>query len=1065
MKKINTLIAGSDKLTVKKLKDILDCLVGHSSVVADSPELIPSMMSEIKPDLVIVETNLNEEIATVTWAIQVQRDFKTPIIFIREDQCRQLFEHNGLSEPFSIIYKPVRRSDLTSALLMINEQVALKKRLARQKNMLRGIRSINNLIVQEKDPLKLIDSCCKFLVEKSGLLSSTIVLFDEDKKPTIRAMHPPMPAAKPVTELQEYQQLTKCIEAALSMSSSMVSNDPQTTCIDCHLRELHADRKSIRAKLEHSGRIYGIIVVSFDWDLINYQEEHSLFQEIIEDIGFALYNLDMERERKRAETALYNKDEQLSGILNNAVALIYLKDLNGKYLLVNQRFQNLVQKNQQEILGKSDFDIFTEEIAAEFQRNDQLALASDKPMEFEEAVSLKDGEHTYISIKFKIYDATGKTSGICGMSTDITERKRSHEALKASEEKYREHFQFANDVIYSLNLDTTIADISPSVERVLGYKPEELIGKSFTELDLLTPESLEIAVRETIKVITEKCPADAIVYEFVAKDGSRRWGEVSGTPLIRDGEVAGVMSVARDITDRKFTEDALKQSEKKFRLFLEQTLEGLWVVDADEKTIEVNQSLCSMLGYSESEIIGKKPFDFVAQENLADLTSQAAIVSTTTHRSYETVLQTKNGNPFPALFNATTIKDDDGAVLGSFALVTDLSEHQKAKQATEQLEEHLRQSQKLEAIGRLAGGVAHDFNNLLTVISNNSDMILTTLSSLDPIREEIEEICKAADRASKLTGQLLTFSRKQIIELRNVDINHSIDDSSKMIQRLIGEDIDLVFKPETNLGVIKADPGQLDQVLVNLSINARDAMPNGGKLTIETKNIDLDELCCNNKPDLKPGKYVMIAVSDSGCGMTKEVQKQIFEPFFTTKKVNKGTGLGLSTVYGIVKKHNGSIDVYSEIDTGTTFKIYLPSWDNEVVEQEQIKAEKVVLGQETILLIEDEAMVLDVARRILKRYGYQVLEASNGDEALSRCQEHEGEIDLVLTDVIMPNMSGRESFERLKQLRPDLKVLYMSGYTDDVIANHGILDQDTNFLQKPFNVQSLINKVRDSLGK
>jgi signal transduction histidine kinase/CheY-like chemotaxis protein len=381
-----------------------------------------------------------------------------------------------------------------------------------------------------------------------------------------------------------------------------------------------------------------------------------------------------------------------------------------------------------------------------------------------------------------------------------------------------------------------------------------------------------------------------------------------------------------------------------------------------------------------------------------------------------------------------------------------------------ELEIKLHQAQRMEAVGRLAGGIAHDFNNLLTAIVGYSEMALIDLAIPEKLRSDIGEIRRAADRASSLTHQLLAFSRRQVLQLKIIDLNVVVHDVDKMLRRLIGEDIDLVTVLEEGIGRIRVDPGQIEQVIMNLAINARDAMPKGGKLTIETANVDLDEVYARTHVAVIPGPYVMLALSDNGHGMDAETQSRIFDPFFTTKEKGKGTGLGLSTVYGIVKQSGGNIWVYSEPGKGTTFKAYFPRVEEEV-EAPIVAAVPVVHlhGTEVVLLVEDEEAVRKLAREILERNGYTVLSASEGEEAFAVSGRYAGMIHLLLTDVVMPRMGGRDLFNRLTPLRPRMKVLYMSGYTDNAVVHHGALDPGTHYLQKPFTQDGLLHKVREVL--
>jgi two-component system, cell cycle sensor histidine kinase and response regulator CckA len=391
-------------------------------------------------------------------------------------------------------------------------------------------------------------------------------------------------------------------------------------------------------------------------------------------------------------------------------------------------------------------------------------------------------------------------------------------------------------------------------------------------------------------------------------------------------------------------------------------------------------------------------------------------------------------------------------------------ERNRAEESLRKAEEQLLHTQKMEAVGRLAGSVAHDFNNLLSVILSYCALILKDLRPMDPLRPEIQAIERAGERAADLTRQLLAFSRKQVLAPRVLDLNHVLRESEKILSRLIGEDIEFVARYARDLPSVKIDPGQIDQVVMNLAVNARDAMPNGGKLTIETGEAYLDEGFAALHPEVVPGNYVMLAMSDTGVGMDKETQLRIFEPFFTTKGTGKGTGLGLSTVFGIVKQSGGSIWVYSELDKGTTFKLYLPAMGDEAVATpEPNQGPTTLQGTETILLVEDQDEVRAVALEVLRRFGYHVLEARNAGEALLHCERHPRTIQLLLTDVVMPQMNGRELAERLAPIRPDMRVLYMSGYTDNAIVQHGILESGIEYLQKPLVPDVLARRVREVL--
>jgi len=397
-------------------------------------------------------------------------------------------------------------------------------------------------------------------------------------------------------------------------------------------------------------------------------------------------------------------------------------------------------------------------------------------------------------------------------------------------------------------------------------------------------------------------------------------------------------------------------------------------------------------------------------------------------------------------------------------LEIEINQHKLAEEERKKLEAQLRQAHKMEAIGTLAGGVAHDFNNILTIIIGNANLALKNVDKDDPLREDLGEIKIAAERAASLTRQLLAFSRKQIITPRVLDLNELLTDIEKMLSRLVGEDVELSTIPDPALWQVQVDPGQMEQVIMNMVINARDAMPMGGKLTIETANIDMPENYFYNHGINKkqPGPYVMLAVSDTGSGMDEKIKEHIFDPFFTTKEQGKGTGLGLSTVYGIVKQNNGFVWVYSEPEQGTTFKVYLPKVEGDADSEEKQRTPVVELdGSETVLIVEDDDSLRKLARNALQRHGYRVLDAENGEDALRVSQEHEGPIDLLITDVVMPRMGGKEAADRLLPFYPHMKVIYMSGYTDNAIVHHGVLAPGLNFLEKPFSPEGLAHKVRE----
>jgi two-component system, cell cycle sensor histidine kinase and response regulator CckA len=604
---------------------------------------------------------------------------------------------------------------------------------------------------------------------------------------------------------------------------------------------------------------------------------------------------------------------------------------------------------------------------------------------------------------------------------------------------------------------------------MFDYTPEEASGRTCDEL--IAPEE---EFNDATEISFRVGQGEAIRIETVRrkKDGTPICVELMAAPVRIGEKHIGDYASYRDVTGRKQSEGAIKESENKFKAIFEGSHDAITLTVEDGRFLDCNKRALELFGVeSKKAFLEKRPADFSPQFQ-PDGRSSFEVSRALIHKvlkdggflQFEWVHQRKTGEIFPAEIILAAIRLGDQEVLQ--ASIRDITERKKAEEERLSLQEQLRQAQKVEAIGQLAGGIAHDFNNALTVILGNAEMILRDVGKRDPLSDGIEEIKKAGERASKLTRQLLAFSRKQILQPDILNLNEAVLGMEKMLRRIIGENIEL----ETNLaphpGVVEADPGQIEQVIMNLAVNARDAMPMGGKLTIETKDVELGETYARKHVEVMPGSYVMLALSDTGTGMTNDVQERIFEPFFTTKERGKGTGLGLSTVYGIVKQSKGNIWVYSEPGKGTSFKIYLPRVEKTISGRKDATGEiQIPHGSETVLAVEDEEMVRNVVFKFLDKYGYRVLIAANGQEALHICRGHKDPIHLLLTDVVMPGLSGKELAKQAKELRPDLKLLFMSGYTDNAIVKHGILEKGIAFIQKPFTHQGLAWKVRGVLDE
>jgi len=674
----------------------------------------------------------------------------------------------------------------------------------------------------------------------------------------------------------------------------------------------------------------------------------------------------------------------------------------------------------------------------------------------EEEIALKD-RRDFDCYSVPIFGANGRYYGRVWYFRDVTERRRAEQGLKASETRFQALIEHSTDVFAILGADGRFTYCSPSATRQLGYDPDELVGQP--GFDFLHPDDVP-RVRTTFDTVLQRDQASAReAFRLRHKDGSWRALESTAKNLLSEPAVAGVVVNARDDTERQRSEAAVRRSEAEHRDLLEHAPLGVYRSSPDGRFLAVNRALIRMLGYESAEEMLRLD---MAGDVFAHPERYGALVAQLGESGYvqsEAGWTRKDGRPIAVRLNVRMVRSPDGEPEYLEGLVEDVTEQRN-------LENQFRQSQRMEAVGRLAGGVAHDFNNVLTTITGCSDLLLEDLGPEDPKRPEVEAIKAAAARAASLTQQLLAFSRKQVLQTQVLNLNKVVQTLEKMLRRLIGEDVTLQVALSSKLGAVRADPGQIEQVVLNLAVNSRDAMPHGGCLTIETANAVLDEGYVRGHAGALPGRYVMLAVSDTGVGMDAETLSHVFEPFYTTKEVGKGTGLGLSTVYGIVKQSGGHVRVYSEPGQGATFKIYLPQVDElpETGDPPE-PLQPVAGGHETVLLAEDDSSVRGIVSDVLTQKGYRVLPAADGQAALAMARGYQGEISLLVTDIVMPGMTGRELAEALTDERPGLRVLYMSGYTDDAVVRHGVLSEGVPYLQKPFGPRALSSRVREVLDR
>ena len=790
-------------------------------------------------------------------------------------------------------------------------------------------------------------------------------------------------------------------------------------------------------------------------------------------------------DRKRVEEALRRERDKAQQYLDLAGVMFVTLNKEGEIILINRKGCQILGYEEKELLGRDWFDtcLPLEESNSVKKIFNKLMAGETEPVEYyENPVVTRSGEKRIIAWHNTVLiDDKGSIIGTLSSGEDITERKHSEELLRDSQAELSAIIQNIPVILLIVDRDRRVRKVNGTAIKFARRSAEEMMGLRGGEAirclhSLDDPqgcgfgpfcESCKVrnTALDTFKTGRSHHRVEAkLPFELNGKKEEIHF-LLSTVPLIISKEQM-VLICIEDITQLKHTEQALQESEERFRRLFDEAPVGYHECDIEGHITAVNRTELDMLSYTAEEMIGRHVWEFIV-EGVSQEAFKAKIAGTLKPgQAFERTYRRKDGGLLPVLIEDRLLLDSEGRVNGLRSTIQDITERKKVEKEKATLEEQLRQSQKMEAIGQLTGGIAHDFNNLLTIIKGNSQLSIADLKEGDPLRGNIEEIKDAADKAADLTRQLLAFSRRQILEMKVLDLNIILRNVDKMLRRVIGEDIELVTVLAEDLGRVKTDPGQIEQVIMNLVVNAKDAMPRGGKLTIETANVELDESYARNHVAVTPGRYVMVSVSDTGVGMIPEVKERVFEPFFTTKERGRGTGLGLSTVYGIVKQSGGNIWVYSEPKKGTTFKIYLPRVDEPLEElMERVESKELPRGDETILVVEDDDEVRKLAVRILRRQGYTVLEGSHGDEAYNICEQHGGPIHLLLTDVVMPQMSGRELAERMASIRPEIKVLYMSGYTDNAIAYHGILEKGINYIQKPFTVDGLARKVREVIDK
>ena len=957
-----------------------------------------------------------------------------------------------------------RTSDLTRILGQLQQEIAARqqteKRMEHLNAVLRAVRNVNQLITQEKDRDRLIQRACDNLIETRGYFNAWIALLDESGRLVKIAESGLGDNFQPLVDFLQRGELPKCARQALAQADALVTLDPPSTCADCPLAHQYQGRGAITGQLAYGGKTYGLLSVSIPAEMTKNQEELELFAEVAGDLGFALHSIELREERQRAEEARQKSELNYRLLVKNIPAMVFKGYSDWSVDLVGDRTEVMTGYPQADFdsrrLKWSDL-LLAEDLPA---AKDIFikALKSDGAYVREYRIRKKDGDIIWIRERGQIIlGPDGRIDYISGVFSDITEQKQWQEDLKASERFLQNVFDAIQDAIVVRDCQHNILKVNRWIEERLASQMP-LVGKKcyqvFHNRQSSCPWCPALATMEDDQIHTQINP-------LPSAEDCQAWFEITFFPFKDDrGQMIGIIEYGKDITARKLAEEALKASEAQIRHIIEAAPIGIRIAQ-HEKLVYANPAFVKMLGYdSAAEIIGQPVSSLVIPEHRELLRQRHLdrMAGREVASNYEITGLRKNGEPFDAAVWLTII-DYQGAP-ATLGFVIDLS-------AEKTLRTQLQQAQKMEAMGTLASGIAHDFNNVLQAIQGGVEMLLLESHIDQQGHAGLKEIDRAAQRGATLIQHLLTYSRKVESRLSPINLNQTVERVKGLLDRTIPRMIDIELQLAADLQTINADANQLEQVLLNLGVNARDAMPEGGKLILATENVTLDEQYCQTHLGSRPGNYVLLSVTDTGCGMPPEVLERIFEPFFTTKEMGQGTGLGLPMVYGIVKSHEGYIWCDSEPGIGTIFKIYLPvlSETGQALGIPEEAAAPLRVGTETILVVDDYEILRDLNQRMLGRFGYQVMTAASGEAALEIYRHESQSIDLVILDLSMPGIGGKKCLEELLRLNPQARVIITSGLADATATEEALQAGARGFIGKPYNLKKLLIKVREVLDQ
>ena len=940
------------------------------------------------------------------------------------------------------------------------------KRLRHLNRILRNVRNVNKLIVREQDQSRLIREACKLLVDGRGFNAAWITLVD-DSRNLIDGAHEGFGEefALPARFIQS-GELPQCCKEVLHTGGVVVTPGGEIRCGDCGLSLGECSGGALVTILEHEGTVRGFMGIVVPAHMALDKEEQSLFQEAASDISYALHHIEITKERQTIAEELQQSEERLRLTLETTQIGIWDWDaLHEQWYASPTCFTMLGYEPAAGKMNRCDWLKLAhpEDRARVNDKLRKMLTRNFNEHEYEARFRHADGSYRWqyvkgVSVK---RDNGGKVARMLGIRIDINELKRAEEALRRSERKHRVLSENIPCAVFS---DLPIEHsnnlfVSGRIEELTGYPVREFLQDSALLRRIICPEDRPHVWKQVEEHRKHKRVLD-VEYRIFTKSGEVKWIRARANPTLdEEGEIESISGFMEDITERKRIKQTLEESEEKYRRIFENSIVGIFQTTPEGRWITANSAMSRLFGYASPEEMINEVTDigsqmYVRPEDRDETTRRLNNLSAL--EGYEFECRRKDGANIWVSINAHAVRDERGEVLYYQGMMEDITDRKR-------LQHQLLQAQKMESIGTLAGGVAHDFNNILQVALGYSELVLTDERLPEHCRADLQKVHESSERGADLVKRLLTFSRKTEINPQPLNLNHRIKEMRKMIERTIPKMIEIRLSLAEDLARVNADPTQMDQIIMNLAVNARDAMPDGGKLTIETGNIVLDENYAKTNIEVTPGQFVILTVKDTGWGMDEETVKHIFEPFYTTKGVGEGTGLGLAMVHGIVKQHGGHLTCRSEPGKGTSLHIYFPA---EVSSKEAEPAELMTMplgGTETILLVDDEMHIRDLGSRILQKAGYNVITASNGREALEIYRTKGEHIRLVMLDLIMPEMGGKRCLEGLLSLDPSVKAIIASGYSANGPTKDALSVGAKGFVNKPFKIRQMLKVIREVL--